>query len=339
MVDKGLEEFSGWKFCDTIKIVTRNDRIKGIQGYIVDPSNKSQLKSAINWAGRDYKEYTFVNEGFKMRFSRSADRSWCHGGKLSFWNCDIIKDGNTFLVGIDSELLLCLIKSSTIINGEVQESLRFASKNGNIGLVHPGMPEYADILKDIQLRQTLCQNKTSKWKMGHSYRTLEFSHIYVGDVYDWVEDIPNYKYTEHGRLMNHVRFVTLHKLRETPVKVHVMIDTSSVQYMECKDTASLINGIKDKRYSLQYRKSFPARVEDIVQIEPNATVEDFAKFYDQLEKEIWTIPEANRRIYLIRQLRYTATPEISESRLQLIKTLHKIEFDEMLDTEGNISTK
>lgn len=125
--------------------------INGVQGYIVDPSNKKMLENARGWGrrieygeyveGKGYpnqvvhepEEYIFDNNGFTLELVDSAKGS-SQGGKLSFWNCNITIDGKTFLVGIAADLLLDVLKSNTIINGKCQTPLMFARCNSAVGL-------------------------------------------------------------------------------------------------------------------------------------------------------------------------------------------------------------
>lgn len=130
------------------------------QGYVVDYNNDKMLESALNWArwtwrdsalGNAWREaaeklgydnpevkalnqkydesakrmegivHEYENGTFTIALAEAAEMS-SQGGKVSFWNCVITApDGNSFLVGINSELLLNLLLSNTLINGVCQK--------------------------------------------------------------------------------------------------------------------------------------------------------------------------------------------------------------------------
>lgn len=216
-------EYSGWNLFNKVIIVakektrycwdTGKQEFEGYQGYIVDPSNKSMLKSARNWgtinrwidndAGdREYisikpEEFEYENKGFKLALYKAAGGS-TQGGKLSFWNCLITApDGKKFIVGIAADLLLDMLKSSTVINGEVQADLVFARQNGQVGMLSEDMQLYKDALRDMELKANAKRGMTSKFTVGHVYETLTESNIYLGKFYRWYEPI----YSEYSRLL------------------------------------------------------------------------------------------------------------------------------------------
>ena len=215
------DKYTGWKLFDKITIVARQMRkwdsdkweyyfIDEYQGYIVDPSNKKQLESARRWGEEtifEYftdengkrsvrhkevsppKEYTYENKDFTLELSEAANGS-CQGGKLSFWNCWITaSDGKRFLVGIAADLLLDVLKSTTVINGVVQEKLMFARCKGGVGMLCENMDSYKDALKDESARKNSSKGKTSKHKIGHVYATLTQKNVYLGNFYQWYEQI------------------------------------------------------------------------------------------------------------------------------------------------------
>ena len=215
------KEYSGWNLFNKVIIVakektrycwdTGKQEFEGYQGYIVDPSNKSMLKSARNWgtinkwvdndAGdREYisikpEEFEYENKGFKLALYKAAGGS-TQGGKLSFWNCLITApDGKKFIVGIAADLLLDMLKSSTVINGEVQADLVFARQNGQVGMLSEDMQLYKDALRDMELKANAKKGMTSKFTVGHVYETLTESNVYLGKFYRWYEPI----YSDYSR--------------------------------------------------------------------------------------------------------------------------------------------
>ena len=208
------EKYVGWQLFDKVTIVAKgynhwvnNEYVTdGLQGYIVDPSNKKMLESARNWGrwveygryvpGEGYpdkvehepEEFTFDNNGFTLELVDCAEQS-SQGGKLSFWNCNITKDGHTFLVGIAANLLLDVLKHNTFIDGKCQTPLMFARCKGGVGMLSENMESYQQALNDMQLKKKVSSGKTSKHKIGHIYSTLTASDAYLADLYCWYEPI------------------------------------------------------------------------------------------------------------------------------------------------------
>ena len=171
-----------WKKLDKVTIVYKNKYYSDdLLGYIVETGNKSQLKSAISWAGINPKIVETENEGFSFEIISSAGGSSC-GGKLSFWTCRIEKNGiEPFYVGINADLLVEMIRESTLINGKTQEKVFFARQGGNLGVLHENMEEYRQFIKDQEFRKTIkAGKKTSKWQAGWTYQTLTESDIMFG---------------------------------------------------------------------------------------------------------------------------------------------------------------
>lgn len=222
-------EYNGWKLLDKIIIVkTANNHYKyGCpQGYVVDPSNKKQLESAKSWGGNTIYErdengnyvkdvngnYVKHYEGaeivetsncdFKLTLLDCAGGS-SQGGKLSFWNCLIEKDGDKYVIGINSELLLELMLQSTFKNGVCDKKICFARKNGNVGALHEDMTQYKDALKDVQIKKNIGTKKTTKWQIGNNYVTLQMNDIYFGKLFQPI--IYEHHYKEMRDLESSVR--------------------------------------------------------------------------------------------------------------------------------------
>ena len=129
-----IPEYLMYKLLDNIMLVCRDEEhyksSDAMQAYLVDPSNKKQLKSAQDWATwTDYGprvktesgrwesewekkhepiEYTFGNQHFKLELLDCAGGS-SQGGKLSFWNCIVSKDDkNCAVVRVDDDTLVFL---------------------------------------------------------------------------------------------------------------------------------------------------------------------------------------------------------------------------------------
>lgn len=117
-----------------------------LQAYLVDPENKKQLASARHWATyteygdydygtREYAwkiehepiEFEFDNTGFNFELLDCAGGS-SQGGKLSFWNCIVSKDDKRFKIGINSDMLLEILKEGSFEKGKCTTTICFASK-------------------------------------------------------------------------------------------------------------------------------------------------------------------------------------------------------------------
>ena len=156
------------------------------KAYVVNPKNKKQLETAREWA-RGYRdneviEFNFENSDFQMEILSSANGS-SQGGKLSFWTCLFKKDNNKFEIGINADLLEKLIQYTTIINGQVQETVCFCRYSGQVGVLTDNMPQYLEAKSLIKKKENLASSKkTSKYKKGKIYETLTLSTLCLGEV-------------------------------------------------------------------------------------------------------------------------------------------------------------
>lgn len=121
---------NAWKKMDKIIIVYK---LYSNKAFVVDIDNENQISIAIHWAvGYDQKTKPKMieteNKDFSFEIIDSADNSY-NGGKLSFWMCRIEKDGiEPFEVGINADLLVDMIRESTLINGKAQEKVFLQDK-------------------------------------------------------------------------------------------------------------------------------------------------------------------------------------------------------------------
>ena len=291
--------YTGWKLFDKVTIVAKKmlayDYKTGettdtgnVQGYLVDPTNKKQLESARNW-GTTYKsiyeevdgkrqfvdkeiiepdEYTYDNDGFTLELHNSAGGS-SQGGKLSFWNCWITApDGHRFLIGIAADLLLDVLKSSTIINGIVQDKLMFARCNGGVGMLNKSMDSYKNAVNDMAIKKKMSSGKTKKVIPGHIYETTTEQNIYVGKMYQWYEEVRDKRqvnyWHRYGKLIG---FKRLEKPRE-------FIFYPS--YSEGKDKLSDYSA-----WTWQCRNSAPARRDSGKTIEMDMSMDEVVKMFEE----------------------------------------------------------
>lgn len=198
------QTYNYWKLMDEVTVAIRKEEnYGGFSGYVVESTNKEAVESAISWAeytpyDRETREYlpkvdpdvhTFKNEGFTATILDSAGGS-SQGGRLSFWSCKVEKDGVEFVIGVNDAILADLIRSSTIIDGVVQEKVMFARRSGQPGLVHEKMKSYKEALADTEKRASIkAAKKTTKWELGGVYSSITQSDICLGEVWDTMETV------------------------------------------------------------------------------------------------------------------------------------------------------
>ena len=216
-------DYQGYKLIDKIMLICRDkaehegsgdycrsNHYKNIyQAYLVDPSNKNQLKAAQRWAEwteygpshkntetgkweREYEiphkpvEFEFDNNGFELELLDCAGGS-SQGGKLSFWNCIVTKDNNSFVIGINSDMLLDLLKNASFEKGKCQSSLIFITQKGKVGMTVEGSETYKQCIKDKELMSTFKKMQTSKFTFGDKVSTATINEVYLGPITKYYE--------------------------------------------------------------------------------------------------------------------------------------------------------
>lgn len=206
-----MNEYKGIKIYDNVIIVENSMG----QGYVVNYNDPKMLENALNWArsweyekdennnliedgvdiwGRNkYKRkeiegtiHNYENGQFKLKLYDSAGGS-SQGGSLSFWNCTVIApDDKTYIIGIDSELLLKLLKNTTVIKGEVQENVWLGREKNKTGIYTETMEDFAQAKLDEEIRNTM-KKKTSKYEVGDIVETITHKEAYLGEAYQYFE--------------------------------------------------------------------------------------------------------------------------------------------------------
>ena len=186
--------------------------------FVVDPSDSKIYDKAVGWAQFNQEvdfgtlekvepiEFYSKNEGFKVSLLEDAGAS-SQGGKLSFWNCLVEKDGTQAKVGIDTSILLSAMKQSTLINGVFQDTFSLYKAN-TAGIVNKNMKEW-----DMFDRDGKKARKTSKYKPGGVYDNITASYLYLGEVMCYFDSIG---VCENRRNLFEV------KLLQEPVKRHLL---------------------------------------------------------------------------------------------------------------------
>lgn len=167
------------------------------QAFVVNPDNKDQYTSAIKWATEvghdDFSKTQFSlepiewltdNKNFTVSMLSAAGQS-SQGGKLSFWNCLVEKDGKQYVIGIEQENLLSTIKQSHMTYGTIDEHCMLAKNGATACIVHEQMKEWNESIKEEGIRKKA--PKTIKWKAGHNYKSITTNNLFLGIVYDWAD--------------------------------------------------------------------------------------------------------------------------------------------------------
>ena len=332
-------DYKGYKLLDKIILVCRdlpartdgygiNAGNTSYQAYFVDPSNKSQLSSARNWAEwtessgshkneegkwvRDWEiehkpvEFEFENNGFSLELLDCAGGS-SQGGKLSFWNCLVKKDGNTFRIGINSEMLLDLLKDATFINGVCQSPLIFITQKGKVGLTVEGSETYKQCISDRDLKKKFNSETTSKFTFGDLLKTATLKEVYLGTLTQYYtvdigRNADRYGGYYCGGLPD-LKDCTVIKLAK-PVAYHVF---ESI-YSEDKKLSEFTEGYKKYQYSYpDLKKSCPKRIID-GKIDLDITEEEF---YNEIINKAYNF-ELYKELYKDRYVSYGKPKDIDE---------------------------
>lgn len=260
-------KYNSWKLMDKIDVAIKTGNEKAdFTGYIVDHGDIEALEKAKDWAR--YKEWddkkkeyvithepevhTFDNNGFTAKILKSAGGS-SQGGRLSFWKCEIEKDGVKFTIGVNDSILADLIKSSNISNGVILQKVMFARQSGQPGLIHEGMDSYKEAIDDMAHKANMkSAKKTSKWEIGGVYSSITRTSVCLGEVWDTMEEYQ----ALNENSWSYYRTVT--KLRKTnnPKKVIAWVNL----YKELPTTfTEFLNSELNKNYIYYYAGKPPSR--------------------------------------------------------------------------------
>ena len=250
-------DYQGYKLLDKIILVCRDkseheDSYRSraeYQAYLVDPSNKKQLESARSWARwteygpsyigedgkwtRDYEiehkpvEFEFDNKDFTLELRDCAGGS-SQGGKLSFWNCIVTRDDTVFMIGINSDMLLELLKNATFINGKCQSPLIFITQKGKVGMTVEGSDTWQQCIKDKELKDTMKKTQTSKFSFGDRISTATIDEYYLGTITEYYKFDPGRNDDFHYRSKG-INFsdCIITKLKK-PITYHLFKDSYNI---------------------------------------------------------------------------------------------------------------
>jgi hypothetical protein len=270
-----------YKLLDNIMLVCRDEKhhksSEALQAYLVDPSNKNQLKSARTWATwteygdyvktetgkweyewtekHDPLEYTFGNQHFRLELLDCAGGS-SQGGKLSFWNCVVSKEDQKFKIGINSEMLLELLKNATFVKGVCQDDLLFVTDNGRVGMCAEGSEIHKAAIRDMELKTDSKKNAVSKFSFGDIITTPTLKEVYLGTITRYYRFDPGRNDNYYGNRINYYD-CTITKLAK-PITYHIFDST----YSDRTRVSDFLNDYGTSRwYSYpDFKKTCPKRV-------------------------------------------------------------------------------
>lgn len=134
----------------------------GIQSKITSGTHKSCIKT--------------YNSGFKLECLESVY-------KEQKVRCKVYKttENLSFIIDLQAELFIELLRQSTFINGVCKEpDLSFMRSKTNLGMIHPKMLGYNELLNTINIKNA---SKTSKRIPGYEYMTTKTSTVYIGTIH------------------------------------------------------------------------------------------------------------------------------------------------------------
>ena len=252
-------DYEGYKLVDKVIIFAKDIEADYLPAFVADPLNKSQVKNAKEWAS--YKEYghynkelnkfersreieglqfNFDNSGFRLSLLDCAGHS-SQGGKLSFWNCIIEKESKKFKIGINTNLLLDVLKEGTFEKGVCKENVCFVSKNGQTGVCIEKGEIYKHAIKDMQLKQNVKNQQTTHYKFGDCVRTVTLNEIYLGKMYKYY-DVVTDKKTCCGGYHYTLKVI---KLRN-PKPIHIFSSSANIKHIEDIFNKPYLISTKDK---------------------------------------------------------------------------------------------
>lgn len=205
-----LESALNWAKCSMPVLDENGERVVDYYYYY---DNNGHYVHTQEYKDSYYKSYKYQslegivheyeNGQFTFSLNESADGS-SQGGKLSFWNCTIIApDGKEFLIGINSECLIQLLKHNTFINGVCQNKVWLGRIKNNVGAFTENMEEFEQGKKDKAIRET---KKTSKYEVGTIL--IPSDKVYCGKFFKtfdvWAEEKYCHGYFSYNKTANQV---------------------------------------------------------------------------------------------------------------------------------------
>ena len=172
-------------------------------------------------------EFEFDNKDFTLELRDCAGGS-SQGGKLSFWNCTVTRNDTVFMIGINSDMLLELLKNATFINGKCQSPLIFITQKGKVGMTVEGSDTWQQCIKDKELKDTMKKTQTSKFSFGDRISTATIDEYYLGTITEYYKFDPGRNDDFHYRSKG-INFsdCIITKLKK-PITYHLFKDSYNV---------------------------------------------------------------------------------------------------------------
>lgn len=307
---------------DTVQIVGRKLNSRGYkQGFVVVNGDKRQEATALEWAGENPDIDVLDNKDFEIELVDAANNS-SQSGKLSFWNCLITKGEKSYLIGINSQLLLDLMKHTTFVNGKCKSKVAFIRVNSQLGVFTENMPISKELAEANKQKHELKANYVKKFEIGHVYESLQTRQVYLGELYSWV------RVEKSGW-----RLKVIEVLRN-PVKTKLFVSASNVEIFGATSIAELFENagkaIQEKDASNQWYaktlldrgnllKGSPKRV-DAGEMLANTEYKDQFNQFNQFTASLWGVVNENIGVYTEKiKARYNPSAEIYlENALELV---------------------
>ena len=334
-----MSDYKGIKIPTDIILVEKQSEGDSIpQAYVVDKDNKKMLESAMYWARTNHRrkdesgeyiriprknseyfdyewyevegiQHEYKNGNFQISLLDAAEGS-CQGGKLSFWNCKIsAPDSKEFSIGINSELLIDVLKNNTWVNGKCQNNVWLGRVKGSqVGVFTENLENFAQALEDEKQRSI---KKSASYKPGDIVRTLTGgSDVYAGELYQLFDISFPRSYWGWRSYDKPEVIITLYK---KPKKVHAFLNSSwrdpSVFIDDCYEVqktkqAKIITG---ERYEVALETTFEKKF--------NKDVDYAKKEYDRITANL---PDRYIRFFSLSQYSLTSTPLDKEQYQDLL---------------------
>ena len=132
-------------------------------------------------------EYILDNK-FKLEIVGSGDGRY---SKTGYIPCNITQGEIEIPMDFRSENIESLIRYTTVVKGKVRKEVELVWINGEISPTIKGTVGYKSAEFDTKYKNKYEKNKTSKFKAGSVYSGLESDKMYLGELYQWIEDYDN----------------------------------------------------------------------------------------------------------------------------------------------------
>lgn len=253
-----MEKYSGIKINEEIILVEKfvdttpfdnQDTPKIPQAYVVQTDNPKMLETALAWA--KYTKYkkdeqgnyiTSINERGRSTYEMEVIEGTQHrykngtfdfyiydsangssqGGKLSFWTAKVVApDNKEFLIGINSDILVEMLKHNTFIDGKCSSKVWLGRISGSrVGAFTETMPEFIQSKKDENFRKL---KSTVKYQIGDIVSTKTSTWVYLGEQSEYFSKQSLYRPSTGRSLMDYELESYTLRVDNSPFKFHAYL--------------------------------------------------------------------------------------------------------------------